>query len=161
MNELITIQSTEHYQQLVEDCKSILIEKIFRAKMEVIEAKWEVGQRISTDNKFEEYSTESGDFIKQLAKDLKVSRSDLYDSVKFYKMFPDGVSTAIDSLGKNLSWTKLRVKYLGKRATKEPEVRYTIEEVENAYHTYIADSAKTFEEFKIILESVERPKLRR
>ena len=49
----VEVVSQEWYQKLLEDCQTIIVERVFRARSEIIDGKWEVGERIQTDNNYQ------------------------------------------------------------------------------------------------------------
>ena len=129
-DSISTISNQEWYQVLVEECKAIGIERGFRARLEIVEGKWDLGKRIIDDKNYVKYSRGGGDFISNLAKDIGMSSSDLYDCIKFASEF-DKLSNAIETLGKNLSWYKIKTEILGNRTEKKELVKkYTWEEIE-------------------------------
>lgn len=97
------------YEQLVEDCKAILIETEFTARWALVEGYWRLGERMRQDG--------TKRSITKLVQDLGVvlhkSESTLWYAVQFYDKYP-----ALDKVpeGKAISWNKLVTKYLPERA---------------------------------------------
>ncbi len=100
------------YKQLVEDCRAILTERSFNARMEIIEGYHELGERIVNDPLYQPRKSRA--FLHRVAKDLGIADRTIYYAVAFYKKFPQ-----LDKVpgGKNISWRQIRIQYLtsGKR----------------------------------------------
>lgn len=109
------LRSQEWYQNLVDDCKTILVERGFRARMEIIEGYHQLGERIETDIDFKKWAKGRGEAIKKLAYDIKLSKESLYAAIEFYRKYPD-VCNALQTFkeGKNISWFQIVNKYLSK-----------------------------------------------
>ena len=91
-NEFNPFKDEDWYQLLVDDCRAIFVERVYRCRMEVIECKWEIGERIVTDPNYKKLTREDSgkikgqsSFIKYIAKDIGISRSDAYYCVQFYE----------------------------------------------------------------------------
>lgn len=97
----MTTELAQHwYKQLISDLKQLAFEGIVRTKHTI-------GKRIIQDEmKFgkPKYGSKR---IENLARDLEVSRSDLYYCVQFAKAFPE-FSAAVGKFGKNVSWRYIR-----------------------------------------------------
>jgi hypothetical protein len=108
---------------MVEDCRSILTERIFNARMERILCYGEIGERIVNDPFYEKYSKGNGKFLGDLAKDIGISASELARSIQFYKKFeivsPDSENWIQFKEGKNISWAKIKKYYLPENPTQE------------------------------------------
>jgi len=117
------IKKQEWYQNLVDDCQTILVEKGYRARMEIIEGYHELGERIETDVKFKKWSNKRGGAIRQLADDIKVSNATIYFAIQFYIKWPE-LSNAFESFteGKEISWFKIVNKYLPEPKENETEL---------------------------------------
>jgi hypothetical protein len=109
------------FAALLEECREILVERMFNARCEVIAAKWELGKRIVTDPHFEKIVGGRGhrSFIKTVAHRLNINRTDAYYCVRFYERHPGlKVTPDVDSFadfpkeGKNISWTRIKTLYL-------------------------------------------------
>jgi len=107
------IKKQEWYQNLVDDCQTIIVERGYRARMEIIEGYHELEERIETDVEFKKWSNKRGGAIRQLADDIKVSNATVYFAIQFYIKWPE-LSNAFESFeeGKNISWFKIVKKYL-------------------------------------------------
>lgn len=108
------IKMREWYQNLVDDCKTIIVERSFRAKMEIIEGYHELGERIETDINFKKWSDKRGEAIRQLANDIKIGVRTLYYAIQFYNKWPE-LCNAFQSFteGKDkISWFQIVNKYL-------------------------------------------------
>ena len=113
-SKISDIEIEEWYQNLVDDCRTIIVERGFRARMEVIEGYHELGERIETDVNFKKWSNKRGEAIRQLAYDIKLSRATVYFAIQFYNKWPE-LSNALENFkeGKDkISWFRIVNKYL-------------------------------------------------
>ena len=139
------LRSQDWIESIIEDCHAIVVERRFNASMEVIEGKWEIGKRIVKDSNYQKYLKGSGKLISELAQDIGLSQSDLYDCIKIYEMF-DKFSNVLETFDKTVTWFKVRQKYLGKRDEKKgtPLVCYRLEGILEAFKKWLEKS--TFED---------------
>ena len=73
------LSNQEFYQALLEDCQAIVVERGFRARMEAIEGKWELGKRIYEENEQMDRQKIYGDkIVENLSRDLGISNSNLF-----------------------------------------------------------------------------------
>lgn len=124
------LESQEWYQNLVDDCQTILVERGYRARMEIIEGHHELEERIQTDVKFQKYTKGRGEAINKLAYDIKVSSATVYFAIQFYIKWPE-LCNAFQSFteGKNISWFIIVKKYLPepkKETIILPEGKYNV-----------------------------------
>lgn len=122
------LRDQEWYQNLIDDCKTIMIERGYRARMEIIEGYHGLGERIETDIKFKKWSNKRGEAVKQLADDIRISMRTLYLAIQFYDRWPE-LCNAFQSFteGKNISWYIIVKKYLPKpkeKPTQDQWIRY-------------------------------------
>ena len=133
--EITTIKNQDWYLAIVEDCKAIIVERIFNSRIEVIEGKWELGERLAKDANYEKHAKGDG-FVGQIADDIGCSVPNIYQCLKFYELFPKGVYNALETLGdgKAVSWHKIAQKHLGKVDEKgKPRKTYKLEEIIEAF----------------------------
>jgi len=128
MNNLIKIN--DWYKNLVDDCQTIIVERGYRARMEIIEGYHELGERIETDINFKKWSNKRGGAIRQLADDIRIGMRTLYFAIQFYERYPE-LSNVLESFeeGKNISWHKIVNKYLTgpkKETIILPEGKYNV-----------------------------------
>lgn len=127
VKEETSLMNEEWYQGLVEDCQAIVVERGVNARMEVVEGKWELGQRITQANEEMERKEIYGKrIVENLSNDLGASTTDLWNCVKFYKeigveQFDDAVSKLPE--GKNVSWYKITLWLGGRKENKEDMVK--------------------------------------
>lgn len=102
------IKNQEWYQFCVDDCKSILVERMFNANEEIVWCKWEIGERICIDENFQKISGGRGNesLLKQIFHDIGIGEKDGYFCVQTFEKYPtrEKLSNALDSLGKLNSW---------------------------------------------------------
>jgi len=158
MKNQLTIKSETWFNQLCDDFKSIIVERGFRSRLEIVEGKWELGERLASDKDYKKYAKGSGEVIKELASEIKMSESDIYDCVKFYEKYKGGVSTGVGNIGKNLSWRKVKIELLGRKDDKTGRelICYKIEWILEAFKKWFEKSKTTvideaIEEFKKLL----------
>ncbi len=112
MNEVAIIEPW--YTQLVEDCKTIAVERGFRSRLETIEGYYEIGKRILQDNANFERSKIYGErLVATVAESLKLSERSIYYAIKIAET-TDNFEEWLNSLpeGKNISWRLVCQKYL-------------------------------------------------
>lgn len=118
------LSNEEWYQELVEDCRAIGVERGTNARMEVIQGKWELGQRINLENdNMQRKDIYGKNIIGNLANDIGISSTDLWSCLKFYKQL--GVDNFEETLpklpeGKNVTWYKITL-WMGDRQDKDQE----------------------------------------
>jgi len=121
---MIILEEQEWYQELIGECKSIMVEKGFVARMEIIEGKWLLGDRIlQEEDNFERFGY--GDkVVEKLANQLELSKPHLFKILQFRRKYPTW-SAVEEQLpeGKAISWHKICQKMLpsGKRKVEETE----------------------------------------
>ena len=124
MNNLpVTIENTEWYQALVDDCKSIITEAIYIHRWVLVECYWNVGKRIREEKGLGKWSqNESGGVLQGLAKDLNISTRTIHYALQAYDKYP-----SLDKVpeGKNITWNKLITKYLP--APKENKIEIPLQ----------------------------------
>lgn len=110
-------QITEWYQNLVEECKSIITERVTNSKIELLTGYAEVGERIFNDPNYQKYGQGNQDFVDNLFKDIGIGKSTGYKCLQFYEKFirpynelDEGIANLPE--GKNISWSKIVSKYL-------------------------------------------------
>jgi len=140
----IDFRSEEYFQNIVEDCRAIVVERSFNSRIEIVQGKWEVGQRISVDSDYQKNGKGSGKFIEQLGEEIKLSPSDIYDCIKIYDQYPK-LNLLFDKFGKNISWFKIREELLGRRNEKRgtDKVCYRIEGILEAFKKWFEQSKTT------------------
>lgn len=143
IKEETSLSNEAWYQGLVEDCQAIVVERGVNARMEVVEGKWELGQRITQANEEMERKEIYGKrIIENLSNDLGASTTDLWNCVKFYKEIGvEQFNDAIQKLpeGKNVSWYKITL-WLGDRkenAKDKVKKSYKLTDVLDAFKLLI------------------------
>lgn len=117
------LHNEEWYLSLLDDLKAIETERMFNARIEVIQCNWELGERIFQENSRMERSKVYGkQIVANLANDLGKSESHIHSCVQFYKAidaptFDDAVSKLPE--GKNVSWNTA-LKSLGIKKNTKP-----------------------------------------
>lgn len=111
----LAVRQQDWYQRMADDCQTIIVERSFNARWEVIQAKHEIGSRIATDTEYDKYrgTPEGRAIIVQLSEDIQWSAKEIYLCIQFFEKYPQ-LSQASESLpeGKAISWHKIANKYL-------------------------------------------------
>lgn len=106
-------ENSDEFNLLVDDCKSILTEGVFRSRQELIDTYKQLGERITTDPIYKKWGqTTQGKFMKSLQIGIGKGLSTLYYAIEFYERIskPEEYkefSKALENSGKNISWTKI------------------------------------------------------
>ena len=111
------LANNEQYDALVEECRSIITERVYNSRMELIVGYKEVGERIYHDPLYRKSSVGNQEFVDRLFQDIGISKSTGYKCIQFYekivmpyKELENWLNTTPD--GKNISWSKICNKYL-------------------------------------------------
>ena len=124
--------NTDEYEGLIEECQAILTEGVFNFRMEKILTYGRLGERIVEDILYKKYNKGNTNFLGEIAKDIGISYSELYRAVQFYTKFkivsPDDEGFNRFEEGKNISWSKIKQKYLPAELHKDCE--HTWEKIE-------------------------------
>jgi hypothetical protein len=107
------------YNELIEDCKTIIVETSFASRWALVEGYWNLGQRLREDMNFEKYSREKPELLQRVAESLNISERTLYYSMQFYDKFPD---LSMLPEGKDVSWKKIVTKYLPEAREGKPSL---------------------------------------
>jgi len=88
---MLSIQKSdiEQYNQLIDDCISVISEISFSQALAEIEKRHEIGKLIFNSHLYEKYAKGSGKFLERVAKDLGKGTTWVYESVKFFEKHPD------------------------------------------------------------------------
>ena len=141
----VSLKNEGWYKGLVDDCQAIVVERGTNARMEVIEGKWELGQRITQANEEMERGKVYGKrIIENLANDLGVSTTDLWNCVKFYKELEvEKFDNAVQKLpeGKNVSWYKITLWLGDRKSNEENKVKqnYKLVDILEAFRVIIVE----------------------
>ena len=128
MNELV---KNEWYAELIEDCKTIIVERIFNAANEYITCWHEVGARILAENdNFERQKIYGQKIAQSIAESLGKSERTINYAIRFAKDYPD-LQKFLNSNGKDLNWFKITQKYLPTPQLKQeipqfPKGKYSV-----------------------------------
>ena len=111
------------YQNLIEDCKTIVTETIFNSRWILVEGYHQLGERIRTDLQFKKYAKGTKVAVQDLARNIKISERTVYYAMAFYDKYP-----SLDEVpeGKNISWNKLITNYLPEKKGDKYEYEYWI-----------------------------------
>jgi len=115
-NAIIKVSEQELYEHLVEECKAIITERVFRSRLEIILAHGEIGHLITNDPLYKKYGKQNKEFVEKLAQGIGISYSETCRSIQFWNKYHIDKSNS-DSWkkfkeGKNLSWAGIKQNYL-------------------------------------------------
>lgn len=115
--QITKLQNSDEYQTLIQDCISILTERIYRSRLEIVIAHGELGERIVNDPLYKRYKRGlRKEFLENIAEQIGISYSEINRSIKFYQKFKitDENSEGWNKIGdgKNISWYKIKTYYL-------------------------------------------------
>lgn len=119
------LENEEWYQNFIEECRAIIVETGFNARMELIKQKWLLGERVLKEyENFERKKVYGKEIVQRVAESLKISSRDLWYCIQFTKQYPklvEELEISLDFLpeGKNVSWRKIINKYLPEPKSKE------------------------------------------
>jgi hypothetical protein len=85
--------------ELIEELKGIITEGVFNSRWTLIEAYWQLGKLLTEKAK----ELPKG-YVRALAPELKVKERLLYQTIQFYKAYPDLSKLP---MGKNISWHRI------------------------------------------------------
>ena len=116
LERIILMKNNNNFKLLIDDCRGILTEGGFLARMSRVQVYYTLGGRISEDIFYKKHKKGNKELIKRIANQLQTSHRLLYYAIKFYKKFPD-----LDLLpeGKDISWTQIVAKYLTTKKEKK------------------------------------------
>jgi len=102
----------EWYQELVEECKTIITKSVLTSRWALVEGYHMVGERIVSDDDFQKHAKGNQSSLQDLAKNIETNERTLYYAIQLYKKYPQ-----LDNVpeGKNITMNKLITKYLPKR----------------------------------------------
>jgi hypothetical protein len=115
---LAQIHKEQWYSELIDDCKTIIVETTFASRWALIEGYHKIGERILED--WEKFSKNNKKIIATVAKSVNRSERSVYYAVEFYRKFPD-----LNRLpeGKNTLWRDVVHKYLPQpKGAKEEKI---------------------------------------
>lgn len=116
--EYTDTHTEDWYELLIDDLKTIYVEKRYRACMEYIECMYGIGRRILQDEiHITQGGTELHSILCNVCKVLGLNVRRLYDAVNVARKYPT-LDEALQSSGKNVSWGAI-VKQI--EAPKDPK----------------------------------------
>lgn len=125
------LENQEWYKSMVEECQAIIVEGVFRSRMELIETYHHLGKRIlEENNNFERQKIYGERLCHAVAQSLGKSDRTIWRSIQFVKKFPN-LEEWIGGIaeGKNISWHKIIQIYLPEPKEKQielPEGKYQV-----------------------------------
>lgn len=105
------IKHQEIWEIIVEQARSLLVERRDEANLIKLRAYHELGELILEHKSKLEISPYGENWLPRLAEDIGISSSSLYDAVSFAQKCPD-LESFIKSQPKILTWSKVRKQWL-------------------------------------------------
>lgn len=134
------LQEQNWYNQLLEEVEATLVEFEFNSRWSLIEGYHKVGELLRDAVADAEMSIT--ELVHRCAVDMEVSERKLWYAVKFFDMFPD-----LQKLpeGKDVSFSKIRRKYLTEGKDKLPEElpNYGDSAIERAINSHLSELIKS------------------
>ncbi len=104
------------YSSLIDDLNETITEGVFTSRDILIETYHDVGKMLRETS--DKQSIPISTLVNGCAERMEVSDRTLWYAVKFFNKYPD---RSVLPLGKNLSWAKIKNKYLTEGGEKEPK----------------------------------------
>ncbi len=121
MTTELTPINQDWYNQLISDCKDIVVETEFTSRWTLVEGYHSLGARILSENdNFERAKVYGQDIVQCIAQSLGKKPRTVYYAVQFARMYPD---LNLLKEGKNISWSHVINKYL--TDSKEKPIKVT------------------------------------
>ena len=105
-DSIVTIDNSDWYDILVDDCKTIVSETRDEGLRALVKGYHKLGERIATENNLDRTSTYGKKIFAGLGKSLDMSTTNLYRAVQLYEKYPDFEQVP------NESWTQITMYYL-------------------------------------------------
>lgn len=111
------IKHEDWYNHLIDDCKSIIVEKTFESRWALIEGYHELGTRILEDyGNLEREKVYGEEIVRNLAISIGISSRVIYYAIQFARAYPDVGQVPG---GKNISWNKICHELLPEKTDKD------------------------------------------
>jgi hypothetical protein len=107
------VLATADYPTILDECKAVMVERGYNARLEIIASRWEVGQVIAELGS--RYQPGQGELYRRLSSDLGMGTRELHYSVQFYEKFPAEEFCMIEQNlpdQKATSWHKVKTQLL-------------------------------------------------
>lgn len=102
--------TNDWYEQMVEDCKGILVEHEFTSRWALVEGYHSLGKRILAEHdNFDRSQIYGGEIVARVRESLGKSESTIWRSIQFAKKYPD---LNLLPSGKDTSWHKVCATFL-------------------------------------------------
>ena len=129
--------SQDWYENLIDDCKTIIVETEFTSRWSLVEGYHQVGSRILQENEnFERSKIYGENIVQRIAQSLGKSKRTLNYAIQFAREYPD---LALLPEGKNVSWHHIVNKYLTtgeeKPTVKKADLYRMIKEIKEMLET--------------------------
>ncbi len=119
MQNALSLKSEEWYQELIDECQTIIAEAVFTSRWALVAGYHLLGERIVDDSNYKKWEqNKAGRVLQGFAKDIGISERTLYYAIQFYNKYPE-----LDRVpeGKNITWNKIITRYLPQVKESEEE----------------------------------------
>jgi len=151
------------YEELIDECETVLIEGLFTSRWVLIETYHSLGSKLlETNDNFEREKIYGKNILQDLAKRLRISERTLRYSIQFARQYPD-----LDELpdGKNISWTKIvrdllpakeesKPKLTGTKKAKHDTLVSLKNHIDSALNFNDQDYQKAFESITVYIDTL-------
>ena len=144
--EIAIVRGDEHYDALIEECRSIITEKSFEANWTRIEMYHGIGEAIRNTAGVGSITK----LLRNMSEDMQCAERTLWYAVQFYDQYPE-----LDKLpeGKSASWTKIKQELPVNKRLEAPQVTDTNEIARGIFRKYgVEVSVEIVEELQRLIK---------
>ena len=158
----VEVVDNERYGYLLDDLKSIWVERIKNLNEEKMRGMWEIGERINkefVEAGYKEYTK----LLSKISADMELyhfSQSELYRAVEFHRKFPIFEEVYNLEEGQNISWNKIRDFYLPQIPIQRIPRTLPILEFQDKWHMIEWWLKNPEMNFTMVIADKEHPELR-
>lgn len=117
------IKDQDWYIAMIEESTAILSERGYNIRMDLIQLKWDIGNRIIQERgNFKRFGY-GEKMVETVAQDINISRTELFYCIQFAKKYPE-LSTIMDNFGKDITWTTIKEDHLPESSNKGEQKHY-------------------------------------
>ena len=123
------------YVNLIDDCKTIVVETEFTSRWALVEGYHQLGSRILVEyENFQRLRMTDNELVQRVAISIGKSDRTVYYAIQFARVYPD---LSLLKEGKNISWHHVINKYLtdGKEKMKKADLAKMIKEIKQLLQT--------------------------
>ena len=103
------VSDAEQYHHLVEECRAIIVEGVTAYRELLIKTHEELGRTVINHPLYQKNKKTQGEYIEKLASDIGKSGRSVYYAIEYVEKLGDPkFERAVEELGKNVSWSKIK-----------------------------------------------------